>query len=70
MILHSDNGREFSEAAINTQQSMLQGMLVLLSDNDIDEIITEWFVNLLGTHSPMVELNERIAQFSTSLVHG
>jgi hypothetical protein len=79
MILQLDNGREFSGAAMNSQQNGLQRTLVLLSDNDIDEIITEirqlWpecrmVRDLLGTHSPMVELNELIAQFSTSLVHG
>jgi hypothetical protein len=41
MILQSDNGSEFHGAAMNDKQRRVYGKLVRLTDDEIDEIITE-----------------------------
>ena len=41
MILQSDNGSEFHGAAMNDRQRRVYGKLVRLTDDEIDEIITE-----------------------------
>ena len=41
MILQSDNGSEFHGAAMNDRQWRVYGKLVRLTDDEIDEIITE-----------------------------